>query len=95
MREMKLFFFEKGVFLYIGNVFKTKEKEESEKEPEGNKFLKYIENESESINHDLFKEYFNFIAPTVLAKKLFETKDEIKNNDFVNVIKSRIHDLKD
>ena len=91
----EIIFFEKGVFLYIGNVFKTKEKEESEKEPEGNKFLKYIENESESINHDLFKEYFNFIAPTVLAKKLFETKDEIKNNDFVNVIKSRIHDLKD
>ena len=27
-------------------------------------------------------------------KKLFETKDENKNNKYVNVIKSRLHDLK-
>ena len=30
----------------------------------------------------MFKDYFNFVAPTVLAKELFETKDKNKNNDF-------------
>ena len=43
----------------------------------------------------MFKEYFNCIAPTALAKKLFETKDKNKNNDFENVIKSGLRDLKD
>ena len=33
-------FFEKGIFLYRGNVFNTKE------ESEENKFFKYFENES-------------------------------------------------
>ena len=33
------------------------------------KFIKYIENESEGINYDLFKDYFDLVAPTVLAKK--------------------------
>ena len=40
--------FERGIFLYKGNVFKTKEKEKSEEESEEleeNKFFKYIENE--------------------------------------------------
>ena len=29
------------------------------------------------------------------GKKIFETKDKNKNNDFVNVIKSGLRDLKD
>ena len=41
------------------------------------------------------KNIFNFIARTVLTKKLFETKDKTKNNDFVNVIKNGLRDLKD
>ena len=36
-------FFEKGIFQYKGNVFKTKEEES--KEERVNKFIKYIENE--------------------------------------------------
>ena len=55
----------------------------------------YIDNESEGISFDLFKVYFNFLASTVLAKKLFERKDKDKNNDFVNLIKSGLRDLKD
>ena len=56
-------FFEKGTFLYKGNVFKTKEEqleEESEEESEGKKLekikddykkiIEYIENESKGIN---------------------------------------------
>ena len=40
--------FERGIFLYKGNVFKTKEKEKLEEESEElekKKFFKYIENE--------------------------------------------------
>ena len=77
-RDEIITFFEKGVFPYKGNVFKIKEKEESEKEPEENKFFKYIENESESMRYDLFKEYFNFIAPTALAKNYLKQKIKTK-----------------
>ena len=42
------------------------------------KFFKNIENKSESINYELFKDYFDFAAPTVLAKKIFETKNKNK-----------------
>ena len=63
--------FEKETFPYKGNVFKTK-KEESEE----NRFLKYIENESKSINYELFKKHYSFVVTIVLAKtKLYETKD--------------------
>ena len=29
-----------------------------------------MENESKGINYDLFKNYFDFVVPSVLAKKL-------------------------
>ena len=71
--------FRKGIFPYKGSVSRTKE-EEAEEESEENKlekikdeyneFFKYIEDESIGINYDLFKEYFKFEAPTVLAKKI-------------------------
>ena len=60
-RDKIINFLEKGIFPYKNSVFKTKEKEKS-KELDENKFFKYIENESEGINYDFFKEYFNFIA---------------------------------
>ena len=37
----------------------------------------------------------NFKAPTVLAKKIYDTKDKKKNNELVDVIKSGLIDLKD
>ena len=43
----------------------------------------------------MFEKYFYASAPTVLAQKLFKTKNKNKNNDFVNVIKSGLRDLKD
>ena len=86
--------FEKGIFPCKNNVFKTKE-EESEEESKENGFFEYIKNESKSINYDLFEKHFGFVAPTVLATRLYETKDKNKNNEFVNVIKSRLCDLKD
>ena len=83
-----------GIFPYKDNAFKRKEKE-TEEESKENKFFKYIENESDSINYNLLKEYFNFEAPTVLTKKLYETKDKKKKNDLVGLIKVRWSNLKD
>ena len=82
-RKDIIVFFEKGTFPYKGNVFKTKEgksEDELEDESEENKsekikhdykkFIKYIENESKDINYDLFKDYFNLVAPTALTEKI-------------------------
>ena len=70
--------FRKRTFPYKGNVFKTKEKE-SEEESEGNKLekikndykkiVKYIEDESNGIDYDLFEDYFSFSIPSALVKK--------------------------
>ena len=87
-------FFEKGIFSYKGNVFKTR-KEKLEKELEENKFFKYIENETKSINYELFEKDFSFAVPSALAKQLFETKDQKKNSEFLELIKVRCSNLKD
>ena len=42
----------------------------------------------------MFEKHFSYVVPNALAKKIFETKDKNKNNDFVNVIKSGLPDLK-
>ena len=98
-------FFEKGTFLYKGNVFKIKEEkseeeseDESEEESEEERvqeFIEYIENEPKGINYDLFKDYFKFVVPSALVKKLYEIKSKKKKNKLVNVIKSGLSDLKD
>ena len=94
MRDSIIDLLKTGIFPYKDNAFKRKEKE-TEEESKENKFFKYIENESDSINYNLLKEYFNFEAPTVLAKKLYETKDKKKKNDLVGLIKVRWSNLKD
>ena len=33
------------------------------------KIIRYTENESKDINYDLFKDYFNFVLPSALAKR--------------------------
>ena len=68
---------------------RTKLRRQKDKE-----FIENIENKSKTINYNLFKEYFKFESPTDLTKQLFETKNENKNNDLVNVIKSGLIDLK-
>ena len=42
----------------------------------------------------MFEDHFNFVVPSVLAKKLNEIKNKKENNKLVNVIKSRLTDLK-
>ena len=43
----------------------------------------------------MFKDYFNFVASTVLAKELFEANNKNKNSELVNLIKSGLYNLKD
>ena len=96
MRKDIISFFERGIFPYKGNVFKTKE-EESEEESEEERIKKcitYIENESKGINYDLFRKHFSFAVPSALIKQLYEIKDRKKNNELVNVIKIGLSDLK-
>ena len=87
--------FVKGIFPYRGNVFQTKEKEESEEESDENKFFKDINNKSEGINYELFEKHFKFAVPTIMAKTLFETKNKKRNSVLVNVINSGLRDLED
>ena len=58
-REDILGFFEKGIFPFTGNVFKTKFI---------NNGIALIERESKDINNDLFKKHFDFSTPIDLAK---------------------------
>ena len=99
-REDFVNYFKKGIFPYKGKVFKTKEEIKEEIEEETKEDFIYnaiplIKKESEDINNDLFKTYFNFSAPIDLAKRLFKTEDKTKNNDFVEEIKNRWSNLKD
>ena len=73
---------ENEFFHLKGNVFKTKEEEESKEESKEEKFKKHINNtftfieeKSRGINNDLFQTHFNFSTSIDLAKKLFEIKD--------------------
>ena len=92
IREEIIRAFKRVIFRYIDGY---KVDEESDEELDKNKFFKGIENESKGINYALFEKHFSVIAPIVLVKTLFKTKDKIKNNDLVNVIKSGLYDLKD
>ena len=67
--------FQKRIFPFKGNVFKTKEEESEENKLEKIKddyknFFKYIEDESKSICYKLFEKYFYVSVPTVLIKKI-------------------------
>ena len=50
---------------------------------------------NQRTNYDLFKDYFKFVVPSALVKKLYEIKNKKKKNKLVNVIKSGLSDLKD
>ena len=105
-REDIIGFFEKGIFPFKCNVFKTNEeikkkkrrnirkaKEEIERFFNGG--IALIETESKGINNDLFKKPFDFSTPIDLAGRLFEIKDANKNSELVEQIKNRWSNLKD
>ena len=41
----------------------------------------------------MFKKHFNFVAPTVLTRTLYEIKNKKENNELVSVIKSGLIDF--
>ena len=43
----------------------------------------------------MFKDYFDSVVPSALAKKLYETKNKNKNNELVEEIRNRWSNLKD
>ena len=67
---------------------KTEEKRLEKIKDEFKKFIEYIENESECIHQDFFKNYFNLLVPSALAKQLYETNDKKKNNKLVKKSKT-------
>ena len=56
---------------------------------------KSIIKEEIGINRELFEKYFNFKMPTAMLKTLYNLNDRKKNNKLVNIIKSKLSDLKD
>ena len=69
-------------------------KEELDEQHDFKTFFEYIENESKGIGYELFKNYFNYTVPSVLAKELYEIKNKTKNSDLVNKIKDELSDFK-
>ena len=101
MREIiLLIFLKKELFRIKIMHLKQKKKNQNQKKNQKkikdcyNKFSEYIENESKGINYELFEKHFNFVTPTALAKTLYEIKNKKRNIELVNVIKSRLIDLK-
>ena len=55
---------------------------------------KWIVNEEENINKELFTKHFKCQSPSEMFKSIYQTKDKEKNNTMVNLIKSGLKDLK-
>ena len=95
-REDIIGFFEKWIFPYKGNVFKTKVEESEEKiEKSINNGIDFIKENSKDINNDLLKKYFDFSKSIDLANKLYETKGVKENKELVEEIRNRWSNLKD
>ena len=56
-----------------------------------NKFNEGINQKETGINKELFEKYFNFQAPSSMAKYLYKTNDR---DELVSVINSGLKDLK-
>ena len=89
--------FEKGAFLYRGNVFKTtEEQEEKQKETitDIDEFSKNIAEKETDINEELFKRYFGFQKPSDIFNSLINANDREKNNKLVDSIIGVLKNLK-
>ena len=105
-RQKNIDTFKTGICPYIDG-FQIKEESEEElveeleeKELEKIKddsktFIEYTEKKSKGIwfVYDLFKDCFNFLVPSALEKKLYETKNKNKSNELVEEIKNRWSNL--
>ena len=80
----------------IGETVKLKNQKDNLSEIPGQKdFMENTENKSETIDYNLFKQYFNFESSTVLTEQLYKIKNNKESNELVNVIKSGLIDLKE
>ena len=71
----------KNEFFHIRVMYiKLKKKKNQRKNLKKTNFLKILRMNQKVLTISYFK-HFNSASPTVLAKELFETKDEKKNND--------------
>ena len=70
--------FKTGIFPYKESQIKEESEEESEKKIKDDfkRFIGYIETESKDMSHNLFKEHFDFVVPSALENKLYETKNK-------------------
>ena len=97
MRKDIIDLFEKGAFLYRGNVFKTtEEQEEKQKETitDIDEFSKNIAEKETDINEELFKRYFGFQKPSDIFNSLINANDREKNNKLVDSIIGVLKNLK-
>ena len=99
VREDIIGLFEKRIFPFNSNVFKTKEEIKEKTKEEIQRFINnsiaLIERESKGINNDLCKKHFDFSTPIDMAKNIFETKDANKNVELAEEIKNRWSNSKD
>ena len=58
------------------------------------KINEWVIREETDINFELFKKHFGFQKPSDVLNAVYTTNDKNKNNSLVNVIKSRLGDLK-
>ena len=90
---------------YLSDEEQKQKQEEKQKEKQQEKqketkddaiaLKKWIIDEEENINKELFKKYFLFQTPSALLKNLFKTNDKEKNNELVNVINHGLKNLKE
>ena len=107
-RDEIINFFEKGIFPYKDNTFKTKEEKKEQKEQQTSKkellkkprkddvsnFNVWVNKKETGINYELFEKHFKFKRPSDVLKSVYKTNDKKNNSKLVNVIKSRLSDLK-
>ena len=58
------------------------------------KFNEWVSKKETSRNRELFQKHFKFQRPSDILKALYTTNDKKKNNDLVDVINSRLSDLR-
>ena len=56
---------------------------------------KWIIEEEENINKELFTKHFKNQSPSEMFKSIYQTNDKEKNNTMVNLIKGGLKDLKE
>ena len=63
-------------------------------EEDGNNFNEWVNKKETNINSEIFQRLFKFQRPSDMFKLLYKTNNKKKNKGLVNMIKSRLSDLK-